>query len=97
MHIKLTVGSWSNYKMRLYLEASLDIVMMFYSFILGPSLPMLRVALDVCNLVSCRHLEEMGPIPVIGTARHGVDEHRCYVLCCHMETGCYIHEYSAYS
>jgi len=26
MHIKLTVGSWSNYKVRLYLEVSLDVV-----------------------------------------------------------------------
>lgn len=42
MHIKLTVGSLRNYRMRLYLEVSLDFVIVFYSIILGPSLPMLR-------------------------------------------------------
>lgn len=78
MHIKLTEGSTGDHRMRLYLEVSLDI-MVFHSFILKPSL---FVPLDIPNLVTCHLLEEMGPIPVTDTARHGVGEHRCDVLCC---------------
>lgn len=58
MHIKLTVGSTGYYRMRLYLEVSLD-MMMFHSFILGPSL---LLPLDINDLVSFHLLEEMGPI-----------------------------------
>lgn len=91
MHSKRTVGSTGDYRMRLYLELSLD-MMMFHSFILGPSL---LLPLDIHNLVSFHLLEEMGPIPVTHTARHGVGKHRCDVPSCCMERECSVHQHSA--
>lgn len=46
------------------------------------------VVLDLRDFISCHLLEEMGPIPVTGTAGHGVNTHRCCVRYHHIETKC---------